>query len=77
MTEHWMQPAAVLALAVQIDGGLLSEFPSLLSTDAAEKFGKAEDEMDERGDWLDMPGALQGLPKYASGKMNMTHLVRF
>lgn len=61
---------------MQIDGGLLSEFPSLMSTDAVGQFGKKEDEPDELGVWRDMPTALQGLTKFAAGKANMTRLVR-
>ncbi|GBF88777.1 hypothetical protein Rsub_01678 [Raphidocelis subcapitata] len=60
---------------VEIDGGLLSEFPSLLSTDAVGQFGKKEEEPDELGVWRDMPSALQGLTKFAAGKTNMTRLL--
>ena len=60
----------------QVDGGLLSEFPSLLATDVVSKFGKADEELDPMGDWFEMPSALQGLKKYAGGKTNMTQLVR-
>ncbi|KAI8470440.1 MAG: hypothetical protein J3K34DRAFT_420526 [Monoraphidium minutum] len=60
---------------IEVDGGLLSEFPSLLATDAVSKFGKAEDDPDELGLWRDMPAALQGLPKYAAGRQNLTRLV--
>lgn len=59
----------------QVDGGLLSEFPSLLATDAVAKFGKGDEELDPMGDWYDMPTALQGLKKYAPGKANLTRLV--
>ncbi len=55
---------------------MLSEFPSLVGTNAVGKFGKEEDATDPLGEWLDMPGALQGLPKYAAGKLNITKLVR-
>jgi hypothetical protein len=39
------------------------------------RFGKKEDEVDVMGEWLEMPGALQGLPKYRAGKTNLTKMV--
>jgi hypothetical protein len=60
----------------KVDGGLLSEFPSLMGTDSVSRFGKKEDELDVLGEWIDMPAALQGLPKYRAGKTNLTKLVR-
>ena len=73
------EDAAALAegwWVVEVDGALLSEFPSLLSAaPPAGAFGKrSEDDPDERGQWRDMPPRLEGLPRYGAARRNLTRL---
>lgn len=61
--------------SVEVDGSLVSEFPTLLSMGLSGKFGKkSEEEPDEMGVWADMPPKLQGLPRYGAGRSNLTKL---